>query len=78
MSLCVLTFSLFIIVIVRPELKSRYKRRVSAALAYAKTIDDFVDLIDPWNFYRFCLGPESSPFILRALAKEKKSMFLLV
>ena len=47
-------------------------------MAYAKTIDDFVDLIDPWNFYRFCLGPESSPFILRALAKEKKSIFLLV
>ena len=38
-------------------LKSRYKRRVQAASAYAKTIDNFDDLIDPPTLYRFFLGP---------------------
>ena len=31
----------------RPKLKSRYKERVNAATKYAKTIDDFDDLVDP-------------------------------
>jgi len=31
----------------RPKLKSRYRQRVDAAIEYAKTIDDFDDLVNP-------------------------------
>ena len=31
----------------RPRLKSRYKERVQAATEYAKTIDDFDNLVNP-------------------------------
>lgn len=37
----ILIFGLLVSVTVRPKLKSRYKRRVQAALACAKIIDDF-------------------------------------
>ena len=54
-------------VIVRLKLKSRYKGRVKAAFDYAKTIDDFNDLIDPCTMYHYFLGVEPSPYFLRSL-----------
>ena len=59
----------------RPKLKSRYKDRVKAASDDARTIDNFNDLIDPQTLYRHFLGPEPSPFVLRAIEKEEKSKF---
>ena len=58
----------------RPKLKSRYKERVKKAIEYAKTIEDFDDLVDPWTLAFYCLGPKPSAFVLRNLdIEEKKS-----
>ena len=54
-------------VIVRPKLKSRYKGRVKVAFDYAKTIDDFNNLIDPRTMYHHFLGVKPSPYFLRSL-----------
>ena len=56
-----------------PKLKSRYKRRVEAATKYAKMIDDFNNLVDPRTLARHCLGPDPSPYVLRAIEVEEKS-----
>ena len=40
---------------------------------YAKTIDDFDDMVDPQTLARHCLGQEPSASVLRAIAIEKKS-----
>ena len=55
------------------ELKSRYKERVQVATEYAKTIDDFDELVDPQSLAHHFLGPEPSPFILHAIEIEEKS-----
>ena len=58
----------------RPKLKSRYRECVEKAIEYAKTIEDFDDLVDSWTLAFYCLGSEPSSFILRNLdIKEKKS-----
>ena len=58
----------------RPKLKSRYRERVEKAIEYAKTIEDFDDLVDSQTFAFYCLGPEPSSFVLRNLdIEEKKS-----
>ena len=58
-----------------PKLKSRYKARVQAAVEYAKMIDDFDHLVNPKTLARHCLGPEPSPFVLRAIKIKEKSKF---
>ena len=55
------------------ELKSRYKERVQVATEYAKTIDDFDDLVDPQSLAHHFLGPEPSSFIPHAIDIEEKS-----
>ena len=50
-----------------PKLKSRYKTCVQASIEYAKTIDDFYNLVDPRTLARHCLGLEPSSFVLRAI-----------
>ena len=42
-------------------------------MRYAKTIDDFDDLVDPRTLAHHCLGPEPSTFVLRAIAIEEKN-----
>ena len=42
-------------------------------MKYAKTIDDFDDLVDLRTLAHHCLGPEPSAFVLRAIAIEEKS-----
>ena len=64
-----------LLVKVRHKLKSRNKDQVKAASDDARTIDNFNDLIDPQTLYRHFLGPEPSPFVLRAIEKEEKSKF---
>lgn len=46
------------------KLKSMYKQRVEAAIEYARTIEDFDDLVDPQTLAFHCLGPEPSAFVL--------------
>ncbi|KAL0015932.1 hypothetical protein SO802_003001 [Lithocarpus litseifolius] len=56
----------------RPKLKSRYKELVEKAIEYAKTIEDFDDLVDPWTLAFYYLGPNLSAFVLRTLGIEEK------
>ena len=62
----------------RLKLKNRYKRHVEAATEYAKTIDDFDNLVDPRTLARHCLGPKPSSFVLHAIEIEEKSKCYLV
>ena len=56
----------------RPELESRFHKRVQAAVEYARTIEDFNELIDPRTLARHCLGPEPSLYVLSILDQEEK------
>ena len=59
-----------------PKLKSRYRQRVKATIEYAKTIDDFDDLVDPRIVALHCLGLEPSAYVLRTIEiEEKKSEY---
>ena len=44
-------------------------------MKYAKTIDDFDDLVDPQTLAHHCLGLEPSAFVLWAIAIEEKSKY---
>lgn len=59
-------------------MKSKYKGRIKDTSDYAKTIDDFDKLIDPQTLARHFLGPDPFPYILRAIAREEKSKFLVL
>ena len=65
---CVLPFA----VKERPDLESKFDERVQAAVKYARTIEDFNELIDPRTLARHCLGPEPSLYVLSALDREEK------
>ena len=56
----------------RPELESKFEKRVQAAIRYARMIEDFGELIDPCTLTRHCLGPEPSLYVLSTLDREKK------
>ena len=57
-----------------PKLKSKYMEHVEKAIEYAKTIEDFDNLVDLQTLAFYCLGLEPSAFILRNLdIEEKKS-----
>ena len=56
-----------------PKLKNRYKSRIEAAVDYAKTIDDFDDLVDPQTLAHHCLIPKPSAYVLCAIKFEEKS-----
>ena len=56
----------------RLELKSRFDERVQAAVEYARTIEDFNDLIDPRTLASHCLGLEPSLYVLSILDQEEK------
>ena len=62
-----------------PKLKSRYKERVGKAIKYARTIEDFNDLVDPRTLAFYCLGLEPFAFVLRNIEiEEKKSSLMLL
>ena len=65
---CVLPFA----VKEHPDLESKFDKRVQAAVKYARTIEDFNELIDPRTLARHCLGPEPSLYVLSALDREEK------
>ena len=56
----------------RPEIESEFDERVQAAVQYARTIEDFNELIDPRTLACHCLGPEPSLYVLSALDREEK------
>ena len=56
----------------RPKLESRFDEGVQAAVKYARTIEDFNELIDPHTLARHCLGPETSLYVLSILDREEK------
>ena len=55
-----------------PKLKSRYKIRVEKAIEYARTIEDFDDLVDLRALAFYCLGPEPFAFVLQNIEIEEK------
>ena len=65
---CVLPFT----VKERPELESEFDERVQVAVQYARTIENFNELIDPRTLARHCLGPEPSFYVLSAFDWEEK------
>ena len=46
--------------------------RVEAAIEYAKSIDDFDDLVDPRTLALYYLGPVPSIYVLHTIEREKK------
>ena len=65
---CILPFA----VKERLDLESKFDERVQAAVKYARTIEDFNELIDPRTLARHCLRPEPSLYVLSALDREEK------
>ena len=55
-----------------PDPESKFDERVQAAVKYARTIEDFNELIDPRTLARYCLGPKPSLYVLSALDQEEK------
>ena len=58
-------------------MEDHYQGRVQAALEFALTIDNFDDLVDPRHLYDCCLGPETFAFVLKKIARERKSVLNL-
>ena len=54
------------------RVESRYKQRVEATIEYAKSIDDFDDLVDPRTLALYYLGPVPSIYVLHTIEREKK------
>ena len=63
---------MFCVVKRQPKLKSRYRERVEKVIEYAKSIEDWDDLVDPRTLAFYCLGPEPSAFVLRNIDIEVK------
>ena len=59
-----------------PKLESQYHERVHSAIAFAKEIEDFDDLVDPRHLFNYCLGPEPSKYMLEKIHCEEKSKFI--
>ena len=55
-----------------PELEAKFEERVQVAIKYARTIEDFGELIDPRTLAHHCLGLEPSLYILSTLDREEK------
>ena len=56
----------------RPVLESKFEEQVQAVIRYARTIENFGDLIDPRTLARHCLGLEPSLYVLSTLDREEK------
>ena len=62
----------FLIVKERPKLEDKFEERVLEVVKYASTIEDFDKLVDPHMLAHHYLGPEPSPYVLRAIDREKR------
>ena len=54
------------------RVESRYKQCFEATIEYAKSIDDFDDLVDPRTLALYYLGPVPSIYVLHTIEREKK------
>ena len=61
-----------------PLLEEHYQGRIKATLKFAFRIDDFDELIDPRHLYECCLGLEPFAYVLKKIAQEEKSWFLIL
>lgn len=66
------TFFFFFPVTERPDLESQFKDRVQEAIRYARTIDDFDELIDQRTLARHCLGPKPSLYVLQTIDRGQR------
>ena len=41
-------------------------------IKYARTIDDFDELVDPRKLAHHCLGPEPSLYVLQTIDREQR------
>ena len=56
----------------QPKLKSKYEGRVEKVIEYAKTVESWDDLVDPWTLAFYFLGLDPSPYVLRIIEIEGK------
>ena len=56
----------------RLKLKSKYQGRVEKVIEYAKMVESWDDLVDPWILAFYCLGPDPSLYVLRIIEIEGK------
>ena len=61
----------------RPDLESKFDERVQVAVKYARTIEDFNELIDPRTLARHCLGPSLHSTSLAPLIGKRKNVSCL-
>ena len=61
----------------RPELESRFSGRVQVAVEYARTIEDFNELIDPRTLAHHCLGPEPSLYVFSFSTGKRRNVSCL-
>ena len=59
-----------------PLLEEHYQGRIEAALEFALTIDNFVELVDPRRLYECCLGPKPSAYVLKEIALQSRILVL--
>ena len=55
-----------------------YQGQIKAALEFSLTVNDFDKLVDPRRLHECCLGPKPSTYILKKIAQEEKSRFLIL
>lgn len=56
-----------------PELEDQHHNWVRAALAFAREIKDFDNLVDPYHLFDYYLGSEPSKYMLEKIHLEEKS-----
>ena len=61
-----------------PLLEEHYQGQIKAALEFALTVDNFVELVDPRRLYECCLRPKPFAYILKGIAREEKSRILVL
>ena len=59
-------------------LEEHYQGRIKAAFEFALTADNFDKLVNPRHLYECCLRLEPSTYLLKKIAKEEKSRFLIL
>ena len=68
----------FFTIVDPPLLEEHYQGWIKATLEFALTIDDFDELVDPHCLYECCPGPEPFAYVLKKIAQEEKSRFLIL
>ena len=71
-----LVFLLIFAVSDRPKLESWYREWVCLALAFAKEIEHFDDLVNPHHLFDCYVGLEPSKYVLEKIRRKEKSKFI--